>query len=257
MTATREPEAMTEIDAGLGWGSQLWLWDDDEAHSPALNMAVDEVLLGKVERPLLRFYRWDRPAVSIGYFQSWTVSHEQAWLGDGEGRLVRRWTGGGLVDHRADLTYSLFFPAEHPLATCRADQSYRFIHAWVMESLAALGGGDEGASPRLLEAASPTLDGGGHCFREPVNWDVVDGGGAKLAGAAQRRSRGRRLHQGSVQLASLPPDSWDSLRRSMGRSLTESHQVAFQAFEAGAEVLAEAEGLAAEKYASPEWTRRR
>ena len=41
---------------------------DPEPHDAALNMAIDEALLQTASLPLLRVYRWSRPAVSVGYF---------------------------------------------------------------------------------------------------------------------------------------------------------------------------------------------
>jgi lipoate-protein ligase A len=86
---------------------------DPEPHAAALNMAIDEALLRTAREPLLRIYRWARPAVSFGYFGKWADVH-RAWP---EREAVRRWTGGGIVPHGDDLTYSLIVPREHPFAS--------------------------------------------------------------------------------------------------------------------------------------------
>src|SRR6187402_3922001 len=96
---------------------------DPEPHEAALNMAIDEVLLRTVPGPLLRVYRWTRPAVSMGYFDR--IIDAEA-LADGRD-LVRRWTGGGLVEHGEDVTYTLIVPRQHPLCTQSAAESYRLI----------------------------------------------------------------------------------------------------------------------------------
>ena len=73
--------------------SELWDFWQDGQHSPAFNMAADEVLLETAcsrGRPLLRFYEWDRKAVSLGYVQS--LSAAPAGYA-----VVRRPTGGGVV----------------------------------------------------------------------------------------------------------------------------------------------------------------
>jgi lipoate-protein ligase A len=49
---------------------------------------------------VLRLYRWDRPAVSFGYFQSYDAIANLTPVRP----LVRRLTGGGLVSHVADWT---------------------------------------------------------------------------------------------------------------------------------------------------------
>ena len=73
-------------------------------------MAVDEALLRHVQTPLLRIYGWETACVSIGYFQKATVAPSDR-------PFVRRYTGGGLVEHGRDLTYTLVLPADHPLTT--------------------------------------------------------------------------------------------------------------------------------------------
>ena len=78
------------------------------AASPARNMAIDESLLRHVQSPVLRIYSWDQPCVSIGYFQ-------KAQLAPTDRPMVRRFTGGGLVEHGKDLTYTHVLPPPHPL----------------------------------------------------------------------------------------------------------------------------------------------
>jgi lipoate-protein ligase A len=82
-------------------------------------MALDEALLEAMSRlgkPLLRLYGWTEPAASFGYFQKY-VEVERATL---LRPLVRRPTGGGIVPHDADWTYSLAFPAGSEWHSLRA-----------------------------------------------------------------------------------------------------------------------------------------
>ena len=72
----------------------------------AVNMAMDEVILKEVSVPTLRTYCWLRPAVSFGCFEKFSSVVEE--YADRES--VRRWTGGGVVLHGEDLTYSLSVP---------------------------------------------------------------------------------------------------------------------------------------------------
>ena len=75
---------------------------DEEPHDGAMNMALDEVLLRGVEVVTLRIYRWKRRAISFGYFGK--VVDAEVFGGGRE--MVRRWTGGGRVEHGAELTAS-------------------------------------------------------------------------------------------------------------------------------------------------------
>lgn len=157
--------------------------------TPSWNMAADEALLRLVREPILRIYGWDRPAVSIGYFDPWRVVPA--------GRpFVRRFTGGGLVDHARDLTYSLIVSREHPLNQAGPQESYCQVHRAVARALAACGW-NAGVTEQPLQAL------GNACFQKPVKFDVVQGE-IKLAGAAQRRTREGCLHQGSILLPEDP-----------------------------------------------------
>ncbi len=71
----------------------------------ASNMALDEALLEamtRLQKPVLRFYGWTEPAATFGYFQKFSDVEQATPLRP----LIRRPTGGGIVPHDADWTYS-------------------------------------------------------------------------------------------------------------------------------------------------------
>lgn len=160
---------------------------DPEPHSAPVNMAVDEIILQKISVPVLRVYGWLRPAVSFGYFEKAAgVSSRHA----GRER-VRRWTGGGVVLHGGDFTYSLFVPKDSPFLQLGAAESYRAIHERIAGAMR-----ESGADVFVAEAASPKISRA--CFENAVRHDVLSNG-RKIAGAAQRRTKFGLLHQGSIQ----------------------------------------------------------
>ena len=71
-------------------------------------MALDEVLLegAILGEASLRFYQWREPTVSLGYFQPYAAAAGLAGL-----PLVRRPTGGDLLVHHHELTYTLALAA--------------------------------------------------------------------------------------------------------------------------------------------------
>ena len=73
----------------------LAVFSDTIPRCAAAQMALDEALLENTSGPVLRTYQWDAPAVSFGYSQS--LSAVAAAHPDRP--LVRRWTGGGIVEH--------------------------------------------------------------------------------------------------------------------------------------------------------------
>ena len=168
------------------------------AASPARNMAIDESLLRHIQSPVLRIYSWDQPCVSIGYFQ-------KAHLAPTDRPMVRRFTGGGLVEHGKDITYTLVLPPTHPLTTSGTLPSYEKIHSAIAHALQRSG------VPCQLATAQPKQDDPA-CFLKPVPADILNPQGHKLAGAAQRRTKQGCLHQGSILLSqTIPPILLDLL----------------------------------------------
>ena len=135
---------------------ERWFILNSGPGEPAHNMALDKALLqamSKLNAPVLRFYSWTLPAASFGYFQKIEVVEKLTPLRP----LVRRPTGGGIVPHDADWTYSLAFPAGHEWYKTRATESYRRVHAWLQAAFAVLG-----VETELAPCAFKT--GPGQCF---------------------------------------------------------------------------------------------
>lgn len=217
----------------------LQLWIDEPARGGPENMAIDEWLLGNAETPLLRVYRWEENWGSLGYFAAISVARENfpglAW--------VRRWTGGGLVDHRDDWTYTLVVPGREGLATMRGAESYRLIHGALGRVLA-----DEGGGVRI--SGGRDFTGAAACFENPVAHDLVDASGRKIAGAGQRRTRSGLLHQGSVSGA-LDPSMSRKRAEALGATLASEIKPVPVKLE-----LAEIEKLEG-RYREERWTGRR
>ena len=83
---------------------------------------------------MLRFYGWTEPAATFGYFQKYAEVERATQLRP----LIRRPTGGGIVPHDADWTYSLVFPPGHEWHSLKAEESYRRIHDWIQSAFAKL-----------------------------------------------------------------------------------------------------------------------
>lgn len=149
-------------------------------------MAFDEVLLGLVARPLLRIYRWKAPCVTFGYFQKYEMvkklyPHQQ---------LVRRWSGGGCVEHGEDFTFSLMIPDSEPIAEAPPSHFYRQLHEAIVVALQK-----HGIPARLADQEDQVA--GESCFVAPCPCDVMLDR-RKIVGGAQRRSKRCLLYQGSL-----------------------------------------------------------
>ena len=218
----------------------LRLWVDPLRRSGPESMAVDEWLLETATAPLLRVYRWQGDWASVGYFGK--IAGAQAAIPCVS--WVRRWTGGGIVDHRADWTYSLVVPQAEPLASWRGAEIYRAIHAALADALVA-----EGIAARLCGGDRET--GAALCFENPVNHDLLGPDGRKLSGAGQRRSRQGLLHQGSVVAA-----CGEQVSQQRAEALAGRLACRWQPFHAQPEPLDLAQRVTA-RYARDGWTCRR
>ena len=118
-----------------GLFAALDIYYNDDEHSAAMNMAIDEALLDSVAVPSIRFYRWRSSALSFGYFGRFADVADYA----GERDLVRRWTGGGIVFHEEDLTYSIVIPPGDPVFSESSMSIYEKIHRALCNAFAANG----------------------------------------------------------------------------------------------------------------------
>jgi lipoate-protein ligase A len=224
--------------------ARLDIYYDVATHPAAMNMAIDEALLETAVFSTIRFYRWRSPALSFGYFGKFSDVAVYA----AERDLVRRWTGGGIVFHGDDLTYSIVIPASDPVFDESSIAIYEKIHRALCGALA---GHDQGAElatvakhPRLGDSGS--LD--NECFANPVHADVMMDG-RKIAGAAQRRTRRGLLQQGSIQGFAMNTDLAQRFAQALSANWSE--------FEITKAILKQAQEVAQQKYGTESWLHKR
>jgi lipoate-protein ligase A len=172
-------------------------------HDPPLpgaaNMARDDALLELVglgtSPPTLRFYQWDPPTISLGYFQKY-ADYAALPPPAGELAVVRRPTGGGAILHDHELTYSIALPLGHPLLTGGPNRLYELAHTALLDALAqaSVSAAWSGFTDDSGPAKGPFF-----CFARRHRFDVLVGAD-KLAGSAQRRTKSAVLQHGSVVL---------------------------------------------------------
>lgn len=171
-------------------------------YDAARNMALDEAL-AEAQRepdavPTLRFYGWDKPAASIGYFQD-PESAARLLRADREGLdIVRRLTGGGAVRHGEDLTFSIQLKLPTRFFPTNVKDSYLKINEIVRTALADRVPGLDYADCRSIPSQKQRQK-ERVCFEEPACHDLLLAG-KKVLGASQRRLGEVFLHQSSLQL---------------------------------------------------------
>ncbi len=242
--------------------------------SGALNMALDEVLLAHLGEPVVRVYEWLPHTITLGYGQrAADVDHDacRRWALD----VTRRLTGGRAVLHGDELTYSVIASPDSLGGVRNITESYHRLCACLIDAL-----GRAGLSVAMSERHS---GGTGHdpaCFASAAGGDLcVDG--RKLMGSAQCHKLGGVLQHGSLPRTVNDQQIADCLRRPTGATrgwtclrelaveLTPSQFAAHLAAgferllgpfsplaEPTADEWAQAEALAASKYAQADWVTR-
>ncbi len=176
-----------------------WRLLDSGADGGAEQMAVDAGLLDRARatgEAVLRVYAWARPTLSFGRHETARGRFSPAHLAAAGVDAVRRPTGGRVLLHDHEVTYSVTAPAlnDEPLR-----ESYRAINQLLLDALRRLGVAAEEAAP-----APTPRPGSAACFAEPNAGELVVGG-RKLVGSAQVRDRDALLQHGSILLADDQP----------------------------------------------------
>jgi len=172
----------------------------DPPQSGMWNMAADEALLESAATSgvtTLRFYTWEEPTLSLGYFQR--LADRDGHQPSRQCALVRRCSGGGAILHDKELTYSFAAPMQAG-RSAEAVAFYRAFHDTLIDQLI-----DSGIPARRCE--SPPMIAPGDqpflCFQRRTAGDVLLGD-AKIVGSAQRRRLGAVLQHGSIILETSP-----------------------------------------------------
>lgn len=251
---------------------------DREALRGSWNMAVDEylfLLAQKSNKTYLRFYTWLRPTASLGCSQDMNKVLNLEECRKRGVDIVRRMTGGKLVLHHLEVTYSVA-SARADVFTATLEGSYRLISEALVLGLRLLG------LPAELAVNTPSAYARSHlpCFAYPAR-NEVEINGKKVIGSAQKRSGHAFLQHGSIPLVKevellsaisygLDParaDSLTSLSDELGKPvsyaqavdfLIEGFKKQFQADLATRQLAPEESRIVARienlKYASWSWT---
>lgn len=208
-------------------------------------MALDEALLDSGPEFVLRFYRWaKRPAVTFGYFQRYA---EVEAASRGIARIVRRPTGGGIVYHEDDVTFSFIFRQDGSLTP---QAIYRNIHRGVHLGLKTLKLSASLWSPPGWREGERKV--AAQCFVAPEPMDLVAADGRKILGGALRKRKRHVLYQGSLQA----PGPVGALEQAVARGFEQEWSVVLSARKAAPELLAAARDLR-QRYLSDDWNRKR
>lgn len=179
-----------------------WRLIDTGSLPGPVNMAIDEALLRSFDPttslPILRLYGWSPPALSLGRFQKADQVLNLERCREDDVPVVRRITGGGVIYHADELTYSIVCaPGQIPPAASVKD-SFRVLTGFLLAFYRRLG---LNAAYALDAAPVGTRLGErtAFCFAGKESFDIL-ADGCKIGGNAQRRMKGLIFQHGSIPL---------------------------------------------------------
>jgi lipoyl(octanoyl) transferase len=184
-----------------------WRLIDTGPLSGAANMAVDEALLSCFDpqnsNPVLRLYGWNPPALSLGRYQDAAATLKLDHAAADGVAVVRRMTGGGIIFHADELTYSIVCSPEQ-IGAAGVKEGFRRLCAFLLGTYRRLG-----LQPAFATDQNPTCERLGErtafCFAGKEEFDVIVNG-RKIGGNAQRRLRAAVLQHGSIPLENRVQD---------------------------------------------------
>jgi len=176
--------------------------------SPQAIMQRDAQLLASLHGendPILHDYEWSSEAATYGYFiDPYTFLRKDVVERRGL-VLAKRPTGGGIILHLCDLAFSFLLPATHPAYSQNTLNNYSYVNNIVIEVLQQFLG-EKKDLQLLSEEPQNFRERCRHfCLAKPTKYDVMLSG-RKVGGAAQRRTKDGFLHQGSINIGSVPRD---------------------------------------------------
>ena len=211
---------------------KTWRFIDTGASDCYSNMAIDEALLEaydpEVSLPVFRLYGWKPPAFSIGISQDPFIELDLKECQRAGIHFVRRITGGGVIFHDSELTYSIICSEKDMGKTCFAKDAYKILCSFLIRAY-----NDMGLDAKFSLQYDKPPRSGWVCFRQKERYDIVIGS-RKIGGNAQRRKLGLIFQHGSIPV-NLNPEYYSkflmpksgltgehacSLSQAMGRDIS-------------------------------------
>ncbi len=213
----------------------------DIARDCKVNIALDEIFFTKQPFiPIIRFYRWTKPAYTIGYFQ-----HIAELKNINNYDVIRRLTGGLAVLHNKDLSYSFIVSDEQWDYIYNQEETYRIIHSKMEESLKDIG---------IIcdnEISENTTPNNFSCVNTFYKDDIFLKG-KKLIGSCQRRRGKRILVEGSIHLE-MTDEQIDIFTNSFFSKISEFLKGKIKKISLDEKYKNEADILAENKYNNENW----
>ncbi len=175
--------------------AKTWRLIETGVGSAGWNMALDEALLEGYQEgdlPILRLYGW-KPALSLGRFSNARKNVDIQRLELEKFACIRRMTGGGVLVHGGDLSYTLILPRKL-LRDKGVKESYRYLCGFLIRLYKKLGQNAHFACDLQLDGGRSDI-----CLANNEAYDIVIEG-KKMGGNAQRHTQQALFQHGSIPM---------------------------------------------------------
>ncbi len=169
-----------------------WRFIDSPKMSAKANMDFDKSLLENFDgTPVFRLYSWEDNSFTIGRFQKLEDIQDIERFGT---NYAKRMTGGGLLLHGFDVSYSIVLPTNQ-LGRRGVKESYEFLCQFILNFYKDLGFKPAWAKDILPNSLSKSP----FCQEGFEPYDIIIEG-KKIGGNAQKRTKNLILQHGSIPL---------------------------------------------------------
>ncbi len=161
-----------------------------------MNMAVDEALLQNYSEdhlPILRLYRW-KNSISLGRFSKLHKSVDLDALKEKKTGCVRRISGGGILVHGGDLSYTMILPKKYSEKK-GVKESYRYLCEFLIRLYKKLGFEACFASELNMSCEKSNI-----CLASNEPYDIIVDG-KKMGGNAQRYTSKALFQHGTIPIS--------------------------------------------------------
>jgi lipoate-protein ligase A len=156
------------------------------------NMDLDAALLQKEGGAFLEFHRWIKPSFTFGYF----VDPQKEFFESDLISIGRRATGGGVLFHGHDLSFSFCFPDDAFFGDRDTNEVYKKLNSWLGGILSQTFSDVRHCETGDFSFKDP------YCWSRPTKYDLICGE-KKILGCAIRRKNGRILYHGSIPIRAV------------------------------------------------------
>ena len=213
-------------------------------------MSLDEVICETMpEKYILRFFNWKEKGITFGFSQRYSNVINTLEPSYRDFKMTRRPTGGGIVIHESDITFSFIFYSPEMF---NPNATYEKLHSLIKNEYESNGISIDIANgiKSNYDINTPTMD----CFKKPVEKDLLVGG-KKVLGGALRKFSDYLLYQASLQISGAR-ENMDFHSKVIINSFEKGFDLKFEDYIINEEFYKKISDKKNEKYISEHWIKR-